>query len=99
MIEFENDSIETVAPVETRAEALEDMPPGVETHLTAVPEEFVRAAESGTSPVFGIIVLALLAPDLGIWDWLVSIVTLTAAVFTVDVCRPDLLVEIEGMTP
>ena len=45
------------------------------------------------------IVLALLAPDLGIWDWLVSIVTLTAAVFTVDVCRPDLLVEIEGMTP
>jgi xanthine dehydrogenase accessory factor len=37
--------------VETRAEALDDMPPGVETRLTAVPEEMVREAPAGTAYV------------------------------------------------
>ena len=33
--------------VETRAEALDGMPAGVETHLTSVPEEMVRSASAG----------------------------------------------------
>ena len=35
--------------VETRAEALEGMPPGVETKLTSVPEEMVRSAPPGAT--------------------------------------------------
>jgi xanthine dehydrogenase accessory factor len=35
--------------VETRADALADMPDGVETRLTPVPEEMVRAAPSGSA--------------------------------------------------
>lgn len=35
--------------VETRADALEGMPPRVETRLTAVPEEMARAAPAGTA--------------------------------------------------
>ena len=37
--------------VETRAEALDDMPPGVETRLTPVPEEMVREAPAGAAYV------------------------------------------------
>lgn len=37
--------------VETRAEALDDMPSGVETRLTAVPEEMVREAPAGAAYV------------------------------------------------
>jgi len=37
--------------VETRAEALDDMPPGIETRLTAVPEEMVREAPAGAAYV------------------------------------------------
>lgn len=37
--------------VETRAEALDDMPAGVETRLTAVPEEMVREAPAGAAYV------------------------------------------------
>ena len=37
--------------VDTRADALEDMPPGVETRLTAVPEEMVREAPAGAAYV------------------------------------------------
>ena len=35
--------------VETRAEAIEGFPAGVETHLTAVPEEFARDAPAGAA--------------------------------------------------
>lgn len=35
--------------VETRAEALEDMPDGIETRLTSVPEEMVRSAPAGAA--------------------------------------------------
>lgn len=38
-----------VVVVETRAEALDDMPQGVETLLTSVPEEAVRAAPRGSA--------------------------------------------------
>jgi xanthine dehydrogenase accessory factor len=38
-----------VTVVETRGEALEDMPPGVETKLTSVPEEMVRSAPAGAA--------------------------------------------------
>ena len=38
-----------VIVVETRAEALEGMPAGVETRLTAMPEEMVRAAPAGAA--------------------------------------------------
>jgi xanthine dehydrogenase accessory factor len=38
-----------VAVVETRAEALEGMPDGVETRLTSVPEEMVREAPAGAA--------------------------------------------------
>lgn len=38
-----------VVVVETRAEALESMPDGVETRLTAMPEEAVRSAPSGAA--------------------------------------------------
>ena len=38
-----------VVVVETRADALEDMPDGVETRLTAVPEEMVRDAPAGSA--------------------------------------------------
>lgn len=37
--------------VETRAEALDDMPPGIETRLTPVPEEMVREAPAGAAYV------------------------------------------------
>lgn len=37
--------------VETRAEALDEMPAGVETRLTPVPEEMVREAPAGTAYV------------------------------------------------
>lgn len=37
--------------VETRAEALDGMPPGIETRLTAVPEEMVRDAPAGAAYV------------------------------------------------
>ncbi len=38
-----------VIAVETRADALEDMPEGVETRLTPVPEEMVRDAPAGSA--------------------------------------------------
>ena len=40
-----------VVIVETRADALDDMPEAVETRLTAVPEEVVRTAPAGTAYV------------------------------------------------
>jgi xanthine dehydrogenase accessory factor len=38
-----------VTVVETRAEALDGMPEGVETRLTSVPEEMVRSAPAGAA--------------------------------------------------